>query len=394
MAGPGIRAWELTCTLRRHASVTLAIPNESRLTADGVDIRTYDSNGSSLWQLAQLADVLLVQGFTLYHFPFLKNLDKPIVVDLYDPFVIENLEVHSFRAMFERHRVHDRDLAVLIEQLNIGDFFICSNERQRDYWLGMLAAGGRINPFNYRRDKSLRKLIDVVPFGLPNHLPQHDENVLKGVHPGISPDDKVIIWGGGIWAWLDPFTLIEAMAQIAAEWPNVKLFFMGKEHPNAEISAVMGGGLYAQAIKLSKDLGLFSRTVFFNDRWVEYDKRPNYFLEADIGVCLHQEFIEMRYASRTRLLDYIWCGLPILCSKGDSLSQMVEECELGKTVRCGDVGEVAEALKSMLATRDLKSRLASHFAKEASKLSWDKAVLPLLDFLASPSRAADNQAAG
>ena len=27
-----------------------------------------------------------------------------------------------------------------------GDFFVCASERQRDYWLGMLAAEGRITP--------------------------------------------------------------------------------------------------------------------------------------------------------------------------------------------------------------------------------------------------------
>lgn len=393
MAGPGIRAWELARALSAHVSVILAVPNEPRTGMGAVDVRDYSASRPALRELARSADVLLVQGFTLHDFPFLEDLNKPIVVDLYDPFVIENLEVHSFRGMPERHRVHSRDLNVLIGQLTVGDFFICASERQRDYWLGMLSATGRINPHNYRRDKSLCKLIDVVPFGLPDRPPQSTGPALKGVHPGISKDDKVIIWGGGIWAWLDPVTLIEAMARISPEMPGVKLFFMGKDHPNAEISAVMGGGRYAEAVRASKDLGLFSRVVFFNSQWVEYEKRQNYLLEADLGVSLHQEFVEMRYAFRTRLLDYLWCGLPTVCSRGDSWSEVIEDRGLGRTVSCGSVGEVAEALKAMLSDPDLRNRLEPRFAEVAAQHRWSESIKPLVDFLADPQSAPDSQAA-
>ena len=35
--------------------------------------------------------------------------------------------------------------------LQSGDFFICGNERQRDFWLGMLAANGRLTPHTSER---------------------------------------------------------------------------------------------------------------------------------------------------------------------------------------------------------------------------------------------------
>jgi hypothetical protein len=46
--------------------------------------------------------------------------------------------------------------------------FICASERQRDYWLGMLGGRDRLTQAQYTLDPTLRLLIDVVPFGLPD----------------------------------------------------------------------------------------------------------------------------------------------------------------------------------------------------------------------------------
>jgi len=256
----------------------------------------------------------------------------------------------------------------------------------------MLGAVGRINPYNYRADKSLRKLIDVVPFGLPSDPPRAGEGVLKGVHPGIARSDKVLLWSGGIWPWLDPLTIIEAVGELSRVYKDLRLFFLGKGHPNPRISAAMGNRLYAQAVKLSKDRGLHNRHVFFGDQWVAYAERDKYLLEADIGVCLHKELVETHLSFRTRLLDCIWCGLPILCSRGGHLSEVVEENGLGRVVGCGDVGEVVDALGQLLDEPDLKARLRRDFARAAEELTWSRAVEPLVEFLQAPAKAPDKLA--
>ena len=389
MAGPGVRAYEIAREMSRHVSVTLATPNVSDLAVSNLRVCTYDRKGVTLRNLAGEHDAILVQGFVFHDFPFLKDIDKPIIVDIYDPFVVENLEVHSCRIMPERERMHARDLAALIEQMGIGDFFICASEDQRDYWLGMLGAAGRINPYNYRSDKSLRKLIDVVPIGLPEEPPQAGERVLKGVHPGISRSDRVLVWGGGLWPWMDPSTIIEAVGQLAPDFEGLRLFFFGKSHPNPRISAALGDEYYAQAMKLSRDRGLYNRHVFFSNQWIAYSERHKYLLEADIGICLHKELVEMHLSSRTRLLDSIWCGLPILCSKGGHMSDIVEQHGLGRVVGCGNVGEVVDALRYMLDVPDLRARLRSNFARAVEGLTWSKAVAPLVEFLKSPTKAPD-----
>ncbi len=105
--------------------------------------------------------------------------------------------------------------------------------------------------------------------------------------------------------------------------------------------------MYGQAIELAQQLGLYNQAVFFNDRWVPYAERGSYFLEADIGVSAHQAHIETRYAFRTRLLDYMWAGLPMVVSGGDELADMVAARGLGQVVPIGDSDGFAQAILAL-----------------------------------------------
>ena len=57
--------------------------------------------------------------------------------------------------------------------------------------------------------------------------------------------------------------------------------------------------------------------------------RQNYFLESDVGIITHPQHIETRFSFRTRILDYLWAGLPVISTQGDILSALVEKKETG-----------------------------------------------------------------
>ncbi|MDP2952881.1 MAG: glycosyltransferase family 1 protein, partial [Chloroflexota bacterium] len=125
------------------------------------------------------------------------------------------------------------------------------------------------------------------------------------------------------------------------------------------------------------------------DQWVPYGERQNYLLEADVGVCLHQDIAETRLAFRTRLIDYIWTGLPMVVSGGDSLSETVDQFQLGKVVPCGDAAQIARALIEVLSLADPRESYRERFEAVRSQLNWKRAVEPLLRFLSNPQRAPD-----
>jgi glycosyltransferase involved in cell wall biosynthesis len=314
------------------------------------------------------------------------SLDRALVIDAYIPYPLEVLEMNSGLSPADQTTSHADALLTLNLQFMAGDYFLCASERQRDLWLGLLLAQGRINPETYVDDRALRGLVDVVSFGLPLEPPRHEKPVLRGVHPAVGEDDRVILWGGGIWQWLDPLTLIRATARIAESRSDVRLFFPGARHPDH--SGVPDMEMHREAKQLSDDLGLTNRVVIFGD-WLPYEDRQNYLLEADVGASLHFDTVEARFAFRTRVLDYMWAGLPILATRGDMLSDFVQEHGLGLVIEPEDIDGAAAALMALLDTPELRQRYQPRFQAAAKQQTWSRVTEPLLRYCRQPRRALD-----
>jgi GT2 family glycosyltransferase len=386
MAGPAIRCWEMAKLLSAEHRVTLATTTPPNLSSPDFDV--VQVNAERVSELLADTDVVIFQGFIMFFYPQIAASDVPVLVDIYDPFHLEGLELRREEAPLERFATAKSDTRILNEQLERGDYFVCASDKQRDFWLGQMTAIGRVNPATYDQDPSLRALIDVAPFGLPSTPPQKREQVLKGVIDGIGPDDFVLLWGGGIYNWFDPLTLIRAVGQVAAEQPDVKLFFLGSAHPNPDVPEMRMAG---QAYRLAESLGLLDKHVFFNPGWVDYDKRADYLLEADLGVSTHFEHIETAFSYRTRILDYLWASLPIVATEGDSLSRLVNTHALGLTVPPEDVDALASAIRRLRDDRGLYETCRESVRALAPEMTWEQALAPILEFARRPHTAADRQ---
>ncbi|GGD87494.1 glycosyltransferase [Paenibacillus nasutitermitis] len=372
MAGPGIRYWNFAKVLSQYFEVVLFTPNHCELEADFV---IKNINKSQLIEELNNSTCIIVQGMTLWNHSYIRNYNASIIVDLYDPFIFENIEI--FNDDIQAHRA---SLSILMDQLYFGDYFICASEKQKDFWLGMLAAINRINPIEYKLDKTFNHLIGVVPFGMESIKPNKNRLVLKGIVPGIEKNDKVIIWGGGIWDWLDPLTAIRGMDILSKRRVDIKLFFMGINPPNSNLIIMEN---VKKTLDLSDSLGLTNNIVFFN-KWTEYNDRHNYLLESDIGLNLHYNHIETRFSYRTRMLDYIWCGLPIITTKGDVLSEFVHSNNLGRVISPEDPYEFATAVEEVFSQNDIFIKGGSELV---NRMSWENSILPLIDYCEHPRKS-------
>ncbi|HEX9117393.1 MAG TPA: glycosyltransferase, partial [Anaerolineae bacterium] len=381
MAGPGIRAWEMARALARHADITLAAPGSPQREQPGLRVVGYDPQDLHLQALAPhlaSADVVLAMGPLFARYRRLQDLGKPTIVDLYDPFELEKLaQAESAPAQPRPGIDQDSRLSLQLEGA-AGDFFLCASERQRDLWLGTLLASGRVNTVTYGQDPTLRNLIDVVPFGISEEAPRHDRNVLKGIVPGIAEDDRVLLWNGGLWQWLDPLTLIDAMPRVLAERGDVKLYFAAGKHFDTDTVSEMP--VYGQVRERSRELGLLDKHVFFGN-WIPYDERGAYLLEADLAVSLHRPGLESRFASRTRLLDCIWAGLPVVAAEGDPIGERIGAHELGFLVPPGQPDVLAKVILAALGDQNLRERTAARSLALRSELAWDHCVQPIVSFL-------------
>jgi len=216
MAGPGIRAWELSKTLARHFKVALAVPDYSSPGSDPAFSKDLpfglfaysQANPAVLKDLGTKSRIILFQGYILSKFPFLKDLAAYLICDLYVPFPLENLFVHREKVprLADREFIHLNDLRVYNDQLLHADHFLCASERQRDLFAGSLLSLDRINPEILDLSPSLDDLISVVPFGItPDDEPEAaGERVIRGRRPGIAEGDIVLLWGGVIPNGFDP----------------------------------------------------------------------------------------------------------------------------------------------------------------------------------------------
>jgi glycosyltransferase involved in cell wall biosynthesis len=350
------------------------------------DFRVRKVDAGELDDLVSWADIVVFQGFIMYENPGLGASRKVIVADIYDPFHLEQLE--QTRGSLERDRrkmVHSAT-EVLNQQLARGDFFTCASSKQRDFWLGQLAAMGRINPLTYDADESLGELIAIVPFGVNDTPPIKTRDVLKGVVPGIGPDDKVILWGGGIYNWFDPLTLLRAVDKLRGRLPNVRVYFLGLKHPNPHVPEMR---MAVQTRRLADELGLVDTHAFFNEGWVEYGDRQNYLLEADLGVSTHLDHVETEFSFRTRILDYLWAGLPVVATGGDSLAQLIEAHGAGIGVPPGDVDALEQALFELLSDDERAAECGRQSFALAEQFRWSTALEPLVEFCRDPHRAPD-----
>ena len=107
----------------------------------------------------------------------------------------------------------------------------------------------------------------------------------------------------------------------------MRLVFLGMRHPNADVPEMR---MAVEARRLADELGLTGVHVFFNEEWVPYDDRQNYLLDADVAVTTHLHHVETDFSFRTRVLDYLWAGLPTVATNGDSLADLIEREGLGR----------------------------------------------------------------
>ncbi|HMO54000.1 MAG TPA: glycosyltransferase family 4 protein, partial [Tepidiformaceae bacterium] len=385
MASPGIRAYQLAGALSRalpEAEVTLAVPGfrgEIAPLEKLVKLQSWNSNAEAAF-MARNHDVTIARNFPPQ---FARLLGQTrLALDAFTPLYVEWMEL-SRRDILPKWRRPwvAGNRWYLNMQLTLADFIFCADDRQRDMWTGMLMALALVPPDVYQRDPSLRRLIDVVPYGVPSKPLSPKGKALRGVVPGIEEGDEILLWNGGITEWNDVATAINAMDRLRTRRPKTKLVFMGINHPDYAFGP--GAGVTKAAIEQARELGLEGRNVFFLEGWVPYEEIDTYLAEANASLCLGYENLESRFAFRTRYVDLFRARVPLVCTRGDVLAERVDDEPLGITVPERDVDAVVAAIERILDDHEFVATAKEGLSRVGGELSWDAAVAPLVEFCAS-----------
>lgn len=380
LAGPAIRAAQIARVLSASHEVTLAsLAGESSSPIDGRPVYGPEAITADY-------DAVIVQGSVLVAHPELAESDTPMIVDWFDPFHVEALH-RGGADRIRRIDLVEGARSTLLAQAQRGDFFICSNDAQREHWLGWLAAAGRLNIHTHGDDPLFDSLIAVAPFGIET-TKVAAQKPIQHTFSVVGPHDPILLWAGGLHDWLDPLLPIRAMPRILEENPDTRLVFLAGPHPNTSIEDM---GVRGEAISLARDMKLFAKHVLFVNQWVDYGERLAWLANATIGVVADRSHLEARYSHRTRLLDHLAVGLPTVSSNGDPLSNDLAASGAAITTE-RDADQFGAAIAGVINDDAQLAEMSEAARKLATGMSWEDTLAPLSRWLDQPRLAADRSA--
>jgi glycosyltransferase involved in cell wall biosynthesis len=357
-AGVGIRFLEFARALRNdgHAVTVISL--------DGGAVEGCTSLASSpeaILNATSQADVVVVQGHIANDL-FAHGAKIPVVVDFYDPYVIENL--HYWKSRGDEVFAHDH--ATTMRSLMRGDFFLCASDAQRLFYLGMMTAAGRLTPEIFWNDPTLRSRITLVPFGVP---PPRDRSL-------EASGNEVLF--GGIYDWYTPKVAVQAMAIVRERFPDARLTF--NTHPNAEATP-QSAAAEVQSFVRERGYGEFVRF----EPWVAYENRSAFYDRFRLALVTFPPSLETDLSMRTRIFDFLWAGLPVVTSSAPGTDAILERYGAGRVVKEDDPARVAAAVVELLENPDRMATFREGAARFTRNYQWPLLLEPLLAFCRKPT---------
>ena len=342
MAGPGIRAWHLAAELAKHFPTQLIGKREGDV-PDGTAVIAHGSREAET--LLHEADVLVGQPARRFG---RRRRSQKLVHDLFDPTVLELRELYG-SAPSARQRLH---LAAewwrLSDALMRSDLLVCAAAKQRVF---------------YEKLQSSDTPWIEVPFGID----------LAETRVCEKPQHDIVLWGGGVWEWLDPSAAVDAVVALNARGINVKLLFLGRGRPNRNLIDRRRDDRFELLLQRG------GPHVSANEEWVPYRERLAWLRAAKVAIMLHRPTAEAEYSIRTRLFDAIAAATPVVASAGGFAADLVEREGLGLVVPPGDTSAVENAIARLLRDDVFHASCVKNLEHVRPRFAWDVVTRPLVE---------------
>ena len=237
-----------------------------------------------------------------------------------------------------------------------------------------MTALGRVNPRRAEADPTLETLISTVPFGVPAQLPEHR----PWLPPRAEGEERLLF--GGLYDWYRPLPLLEALAKMGRE--RCRLYFVRSPNPEST----------PQRALAEVETWCRGRPGWWGDRvqlidWVPHARRFDLLRDVDLAVVTHTAGLETDLAMRTRLIEALAAGCPVVTTAGGTTSRLIEEWNAGWVADRTDPDSIASCLTEALddpAARSLRGQQG--LARVVEHHRWDRVLEPLIQFCQRPRR--------
>lgn len=304
--------------------------------------------------------------------------NKPIWMDIYGE-TITIVQAACYRAQSDRGL--STTIGFMRDVLRTGDVFSGCSSQQQHALVGELAMAGRLNRLTFGYDFTNV----ILPGSPPSIVSCKHENKERSLLRkfGLSNEDFVIVWCGGYNTWTDVDTLFAGL-----EWAMTK-------SPVIHYISV-GGSTYSASDNVYKTFLSMIEQSNYRDRFHMLGWRPwievfDIYRESNVGLNVDALHYETIYGTRTRLVEMIAAGLPIITSLGTELSYKLKESKCALTFTHGDWQALGKQFLRLANDREYCSELADKSNNYASnELSFYATTAPLRSWVQMPKLAPDN----
>lgn len=294
------------------------------------------------------------------HYGLSRKPDVPLIIDLHGSRLIET-------TMWNSPVSTDRKVAIFSK----ADCLLCAGKKQRSYFCGWLVQAGRVP------DKE--HFIRYIPISMSPEIPLHEsEKTLAADHP-------LFVSGGGWFPWQNQAKTVFAICNAVKSRAlgAVQIYGTPHETNNSSPEELRIREIYKGVLSLAE-----SSTRIRVNGYIGRDELVEVYRRADVAVEAMQYNLERELAFTTRTIEYLWCGLPVIYNNYSEISEHIKEYDAGWTIDPSSDADIAETLAEIFSRPDVVQRKSANAQKLVrDRFSWDKTILPLVDFLNNPERA-------
>jgi glycosyltransferase involved in cell wall biosynthesis len=331
-------------------------------------------------------DCIVAINFSHCLFVTRLRTDKPIWMDIYGD-MLTIIQAAVYRAQ------SDRGLATTIgfmrQVLQRGDVFSGCGRPQQHMTVGELAMAGRLNrhTFGYEFTR-------VILPGSPPVSELAGKGQIEGGSNGRSwlnqfdvPSGAfVVLWCGGYNTWTDVDTLFAALEQAMAVDDRVRYLSVG--------ASTYTGPDNVYDRFLSQIENSPYRDRFHMLGWRPWSEMGSFYRSSDVGLNIDALHYETLYGTRTRLVEMIAAGLPVITSLGPELSYLLRDAGAALTFPVGDADALGRQILTLSRDTACRNQMAAAAGRYAAhNLSFYETTASLRAWVADPMLAPDRQQA-
>lgn len=300
---------------------------------------------------------------------------KPLWIDLYGDRVSEG-QVSSHT------RKSNRGIKILFQYLDIilrqADAYSTCSTPQKFEVVGQLGMVERLN-----RETIGYDFVHAILPGAPSQ-PREIRETIQVRGEKVPEDAFIVLWCGGYNVWTDVQTLFWGLNDAMERDPRIHYVSAG-----AAVS-MQNNNSYERLLDLINRSP--NKHRFHMLGWQPSSVIPGLYQQADVGVNLDASHYETMLGTRTRLVEMMHHGLPVITTLGCELSYIVKNQELGLTFRIGDAKAFANQIRALAKDQSLQQKLAQRASDYTRhELSFEQTTQSFLEWASEPSFAPDRR---